>query len=41
MREVLWEFVNQGDLDFIEGDWSKMREPPLNGRALATTDFKN
>ena len=26
MREVLWEFVNEGDLGFLEGDGSKMRE---------------
>ena len=29
-------FVNEGDLGFLEGDWSKMREPPPNGGALAT-----
>ena len=28
MREVLWEFVNEGDLGFLEGNWSKMSEPP-------------
>ena len=36
MREVLWEFVNAGDLGFLEGDWTKMREPPPKWGALAT-----
>ena len=36
------KFVNEGDLELpqgrhcYEGDWSKMREPPPNGGALAT-----
>ena len=36
MREVLREFVNEGDLGFLKGDWSKMREPPPKWGCVGT-----
>ena len=41
MREVLWEFVNEGDLGFLEGDWSKMGELWQLARMLVIVCWKN